>query len=195
MDWGTRIGLQIYSVPSESWVGWRLSASTAPEPGKIVHLDHGGFHLGEFAGGPQRSRAADLREIFSASAVPCRVLDNLHRGQVGQIGLECALQRAGGAAGFDDRSTDWLRAGIAWFGESCGKCIAAAAGVGISLQNEIIEEKIRYTHIMGAYLTSMQIDRRLNRPMEIEAILGNPLKAAHRKSCRNSCNGNYLSIC
>jgi 2-dehydropantoate 2-reductase len=40
----------------------------------------------------------------------------------------------------------------------------------------MIESQLRLTATMGAYRTSMQIDRAEDRPMEVEAILGEPLR-------------------
>jgi 2-dehydropantoate 2-reductase len=56
--------------------------------------------------------------------------------------------------------------------------IAAAQAVGVRLGPELIEQKLQQTRTMGAYRSSMQIDRQQRRPMEIEAIVGNPLRAA-----------------
>jgi ketopantoate reductase len=53
-----------------------------------------------------------------------------------------------------------------------------AAGQGINLPADLPERRIADTYSMGAYRTSMQIDRQEGRAMEIEAILGKPLAAA-----------------
>ena len=50
------------------------------------------------------------------------------------------------------------------------------------LPSNIIAEKISYTEKMVPYETSMLLDFKNNRPMEIEAILGNALKFAQQKS-------------
>jgi 2-dehydropantoate 2-reductase len=42
----------------------------------------------------------------------------------------------------------------------------------------IISRQIEHTQTMGAYMTSMQIDRREGRPLEVESILGEPLRRA-----------------
>jgi 2-dehydropantoate 2-reductase len=63
-----------------------------------------------------------------------------------------------------------------------GEVIAASERLGVRFSLTAIEEKIQYTQTMGAYKTSMQIDRIMRRPMEVEAIIGNPLKAARSRS-------------
>jgi 2-dehydropantoate 2-reductase len=151
------------------------------EPGKIVHLDHGRIHLGEFAS-PPGARTNRIAEIFNTGAVPCRVLDNLIVGRWDKLVWNVPFNGLGALL---DLTTDKLigsERGMALVRRIMREVIAAAAGAGINLKSEIIEEKIRYTHTMGAYQTSMQIDRQLKRPLEIEAILGNPLKLTHRRN-------------
>ena len=46
---------------------------------------------------------------------------------------------------------------------------------GLSTE-EMIERQLRLTATVGAYRTSMQIDRAEGRPMEVQAILGEPLR-------------------
>jgi ketopantoate reductase len=56
-----------------------------------------------------------------------------------------------------------------------------AAAEGIKLPADLPELKIAQTHTMGAYRTSMQIDRQESRPLETDAILGKPLQASRRR--------------
>jgi 2-dehydropantoate 2-reductase len=58
--------------------------------------------------------------------------------------------------------------------------MAAAAADGVTLAADTAERKIAATRSMGAYQTSTQLDRRLGRPMELEAIFGRPVEAARR---------------
>jgi 2-dehydropantoate 2-reductase len=50
--------------------------------------------------------------------------------------------------------------------------------MGVKLPPDISRRQVEKTRPMGPYFSSMQIDRRENRPMEIEAILGAPLRQA-----------------
>jgi 2-dehydropantoate 2-reductase len=54
---------------------------------------------------------------------------------------------------------------------------AAAKACGHPLPDGFVDQMFRYTEAMEPYLTSMKIDFDLKRPMEVEAIVGNPLRA------------------
>jgi 2-dehydropantoate 2-reductase len=57
---------------------------------------------------------------------------------------------------------------------------AAAAACGHPIEEEYIREMLEYTDAMTPYRTSMKIDFDEKRPMEVEAIFGNPLRAAKK---------------
>ncbi|MBT17302.1 MAG: hypothetical protein CMO59_15185 [Verrucomicrobiales bacterium] len=56
--------------------------------------------------------------------------------------------------------------------------IDAANFMGITLSDSLIEHNIRETKTMGAYRPSSVIDFVEGRPVEIEAIWGEPLRSA-----------------
>ena len=56
--------------------------------------------------------------------------------------------------------------------------IAAARADGVELPESLVETQINNTSTMGPYRSSMQVDRQEGRPMEVEAILGEPLRRA-----------------
>jgi len=60
---------------------------------------------------------------------------------------------------------------------------AARADGGFDIPRSFIETMLGNTRKMGPYLPSMQIDRRLGRAMEVEAIHGDALRAAQRAGC------------
>ena len=57
---------------------------------------------------------------------------------------------------------------------------AVAAADGHPLPPKLIDQMIATTRGMPAYKTSMALDYEHGRPMEIEAILGNTVRAARR---------------
>jgi 2-dehydropantoate 2-reductase len=65
--------------------------------------------------------------------------------------------------------------------------IQTAAALGIHLPDGLADLKIEQTRTMGAYSTSMQIDKQANRPLEVEAILGRPLQAAQTAGVSTPC--------
>ncbi len=55
---------------------------------------------------------------------------------------------------------------------------AASAALGVTVSEDAIEKTIDVTRKMVPYDASMRLDYRYRRPMEVEAIFGNPLRAA-----------------
>ena len=68
------------------------------------------------------------------------------------------------------------------------KRMAEAEGMGGTIMTDMVgpyntvvmERQIANTRTMGAYQSSMQVDRRHGRALEVEAILGEPLRRAQR---------------
>jgi 2-dehydropantoate 2-reductase len=60
---------------------------------------------------------------------------------------------------------------------------AARACAGREIGDDFIEMMLDWTEKMEPYLPSMKIDHDADRPMEIEAIFGEPLRAAQQAGC------------
>jgi 2-dehydropantoate 2-reductase len=152
-----------------------------PNPGEILHTDHGVIRLGE-PFNITSDRAKKISDLFNASQVTCEVLDNLTVGRWDKLIWNVPFNGLGAAL---DLTTDQILSnphGLILARRLMQEVIETAKPLGVQFNLTIIEAKIRHTQTMGAYKTSMQIDRRMGRPMEIEAILGNPLKLAREKS-------------
>jgi 2-dehydropantoate 2-reductase len=61
---------------------------------------------------------------------------------------------------------------------------AAAAACGHPIEEDFIREMLNYTDSMTPYRTSMKIDFDEKRKMEVEAIFGNPLRAAMKAGAK-----------
>lgn len=150
-------------------------------PGQISHTDHGMIRLGEPRGGIS-DRAKKIARLFTDSGVPCDVLDDLAFGRWDKLIWNVPFNGLGAAL---DMTTDQLigsKEGLSLVTKICEEVIAACRPLNICFDLNVIEEKIRHTQTMGPYKTSMQIDRQMQRQMEIEAIIGRPLQAARTNS-------------
>lgn len=148
-------------------------------PGAIHHMDHGVIRLGEFGGGPS-PRAGAVAALFRASKIACEVLPDLRFGRWQKLVWNVPFNGLGAAM---DCTTDQLMGpgpGVGLVRELMAEVVAAAKGNGVDLPAGIVEKQIENTRTMGAYKSSMQVDRQAGRPMEVEAILGEPLRAAGR---------------
>jgi 2-dehydropantoate 2-reductase len=58
--------------------------------------------------------------------------------------------------------------------------VATAHAEGAKIDPCLVQQNIDKTLTMGAYRSSMQIDQEMGRPIELDAIIGQPLAAAKR---------------
>jgi 2-dehydropantoate 2-reductase len=153
-------------------------------PGEIVHLDHGMVRMGEFSGEGSSPRVEGIARMFRDCKIPCEVLPNLLAGRWEKLIWNVPFNGLGAAL---DLTTDRLiasEAGRELVGKLMGEVIAGAAAHGIRFKlaaEEIIGRQIRATASMGPYRSSMQIDREEGRPLEVEAILGEPWRRSLAK--------------
>lgn len=148
-------------------------------PGRIHHIDHGIIRLGEFVGSPGE-RAKRVAQIFRDSKIKCEVLPDLRLGRWQKLVWNATFNGLGAVA---DLTTDRLIGtgpGMEVVVALINEVIATAKAVGVTLPANIVQVQIDHTATMGAYRSSMQVDRQTGRPMEIEAILGEPLRVAKR---------------
>ncbi len=148
-------------------------------PGKIHHLEHGLVRIGEFSG-PPTDRTYAVAGIFKKSTVPCEVLESLEFGRWTKLVWNIPFNGLGAAMGL---STDALvnhPAGRKLVTELMEEVIQIAVSQGVMLPSGMIEEQIVKTQSMGAYRSSMQVDREEGRELELEAIFGRPLEVARR---------------
>ena len=150
-------------------------------PGVVRHTDHGIIRLGDFAERGRTPRAVRVAEMFAASRVKCEVLEDLRWGRWQKLTWNVPFNGLGAAL---DLTTDRLIGtdeGRRLVADLIREVIAAARSDGADLPDELVETQIRNTTTMAGYRSSMQVDRQEGRPMEVEAILGEPLRRAEAK--------------
>jgi 2-dehydropantoate 2-reductase len=165
--------------------GMAFACINRVSPGLIRHTDHGIIRMGEFVGTsktPGRSaRAERIAAMFNASNVKCEVLGDLRYGRWQKLVWNIPFNGLGSAL---DLTTDRLigtEEGRRLVAALMREVIAAARADGVTLPDELVETQINNTTTMGSYRSSMQVDRNEGRPMEVEAILGEPLRRAKAK--------------
>ncbi|HET6246976.1 MAG TPA: 2-dehydropantoate 2-reductase [Tepidisphaeraceae bacterium] len=144
-------------------------------PGAIHHMAEGWIRIGEFGGGPS-NRASSIAEMFNAAGIDCRVLDDLRRGRWEKLSWNIPFNGLGAVLNW---TTDQLIAtseGMELVTNVIDEVVAGAAALGVRLSADLARRQIEKTRPMGPYQTSMQVDRREGREMEVEAILGEPLR-------------------
>ena len=152
-------------------------------PGIIEHYDVGRVVIGEFAGYPL-ARTHDIAWEFKRCGVVCTVAENIGlerwRKLVWNIPFNGLSVVAGGLDTAAILADDALRARtLALMDE----VISAANKCGYPLPRAAALEQIKRTHTLGAYKPSTLIDYEAKRPLEIEAIWGEPLRRARVAGC------------
>lgn len=146
--------------------------------GTIEHYDYGHIVLGEYN---RRSleRTHAIARAFRDAGVGCEVTGNLAlerwRKLVWNIPFNGLSVSSGGKDTAAILSDDSLR-------KEClalmNEIIAAANRCGFHLSYDIALEQVERTKTMGPYKPSTLIDFEAGRPLEIEAIWGEPLRRA-----------------
>lgn len=156
-------------------------------PGHIQHLDYGHIHLGAYAPAPEQTQADSpaarhllgIVEGFNAAGIETVGVDDLRLSRWKKLvwnipynGLSVVL----------NQTTDVMMAEPATrrrIERIMHEVQTAASAIdGKTIEDDFIETMLGYTAKMEPYKTSMMLDHEAGRGMEIEAIVGDPLRAA-----------------
>ncbi len=148
-------------------------------PGHIRHLDYGRIVFGEYQPAAGTSdRAAGICKDLVAAGIDAQTTDNLLLARWRKLmwnipfnGLSVAL----------DASTKELIENpdsLALCETIVAEVHGAADRCGVKIPVEMMAKTIDNTRTMVPYDSSMRLDFLNRRPMEIESIFGNPLRAA-----------------
>ena len=144
----------------------------------IESFDQGRLVVGEFGGYPQ-PRTHDISWEFKRSGVVCTVAENLAterwRKLVWNIPFNGLAVTRGGMHTAAILADDKIRLeALALMDE----VIAGANACGIPLPTAVALEQMKRTETLGPYKPSTLIDWEAGRPLEVEAIWGEPLRRA-----------------
>lgn len=155
-------------------------------PGVIEHLGQGTITMGEHAGYPL-PRTHDIAWEFKRCGINARVVADLAEARWrklvwnipfnGLTVLATALRPPGAPpASTADILTDDLLCYLAR--RLADEVIAAARKLGHSIPSDFADLQFKRTAEMGAYLPSTVLDFAAGRPLELEAIWGEPYRRA-----------------
>jgi 2-dehydropantoate 2-reductase len=152
--------------------------------GHICHLDYGTITLGEYARDYKplgiTNRMLLIASDFKRAGIPIRMSEDLLLSRWKKLvwnipynGLSVVL----------NARTDELMANpdtLMLVEQIMGEVRAGAKSCDRIIPDDFIQSMLEHTHKMKPYRTSMKIDYDESRPLEVEAILGNPLRVAER---------------
>lgn len=163
--------------------GVAFLCSNRTAPGVINHTDHGWIRIAEFCGAA-RERTRQIGATFEAAGISCEVHYSLSHIRWEKLvwnvpfnGLGVACE---GTSTADILADEHLKACARALME---EVVAAAHCDGVGLPSNAPERMMKNTESMGEYRTSMQIDYENRHPLEVEAILGEPVRRALRAGC------------
>ena len=154
------------------------------QPGVVRHLEYGRVNIGHVLDDP--AECEGLRALFASGGIDVVVAENLRHARWEKLCWNIpfnGLSVAAGGIGTEAIVKDtWLRATAERAMRevvALGNADLAALGSAARLDEpEIVQRMFMLTDTMGDYHTSMAIDYVLARPLEVEMILGNPLRRA-----------------
>lgn len=167
-------------LPAESRIvgGIAFLCSNRVAPGVIHHIEYGHVRLAEFSGAAT-PRTRTLGRLFTDAAFECEVADSLHRIRWEKLvwnipfnGLAVAAERADTRTLLDAPELHATVRALMF------EVIAAAKGEGVEIAADFVDHMIGLSERMGPYKSSMQLDFEAGRPLEVEALLGEPLRRA-----------------
>lgn len=152
--------------------------------GKIHHIDYGQIQLGAYGtdGKPQGITDAmhQITADFKQAGIPIQMEEDLILTRWKKLVWNIPFN---GLSVLLNATTDAIMAdvhGRKMAEQLMREVVAAAGGYGLEIQESFIQKRLQDTVKMKPYLTSMKLDYDFHHPMEIEAIFGNPMRAAQQ---------------
>ena len=148
------------------------------EPGVVQRFDHGRLTIGEFQSYP-RPRLHDIAWEFKRCGVVCSVVADLALERWRKLVWNIPFNGLTITAGSLDTSAILANDALRQLAlELMDETIAIANACGHPLPTAVALDLLKRTESMGAYRPSSLIDYLAGRPLEIEAIWGEPLRRA-----------------
>jgi len=157
-------------------------------PGHIRHLDYGRILFGPYRGlddsepGPPPDRLIAIRDDLIAAGIECQLTDDLTTARWRKLmwnipfnGLSVILNASTDAIMRDPDARNLARRVSEEVRRTASQC-------GSAIEPEFVDWVIDHTDEMVPYDSSMRLDFKNGRPIEVEAIYGKALRAAARHS-------------
>jgi len=179
-------GIGIEQEIAEAFPGNRLISGLAyvavsrVAPGRVLHKAYGQLVFGNFPSGVDEvtEQLAALLEAGGVKATPTDdVVRERWRKCVWNVAFNPASVVAGGA---DTRTMLDAPGGERFMMSLMLEVIAVASAEGYEFPEGMAETGLEQTRMIPAHRNSMALDYLHGRPMELEAVLGNVIRAAER---------------
>ncbi|MEO5349048.1 MAG: 2-dehydropantoate 2-reductase [Magnetococcus sp. YQC-3] len=148
-------------------------------PGHIQHTCYGHLTIGRYPHGSS-PRATQLAQLFEKAGTACPVTENIGLERWKKLVWNAAFNPVSvlGQATTQEMLAHPPTARL--IQQIMEEVCSVAKAAGYVLPDGIVQKNLQATQRMKPYKTSMLLDYLAGRPMEIEAILGNAIRAAQR---------------
>lgn len=146
-------------------------------PGVVRHFCFGRLVVGRYPGGACE-RARELAAWFQRAGVACKVSETIQRDRWAKLVWNAPFNPISVLGRADTRQMMASPAVVALIREVMAEVLAVAMAEGYSLPEDAIARNLADTERMEPYRTSMLLDHVAGRPLEMEAILGEPIRLA-----------------
>ncbi|KKD39919.1 putative 2-dehydropantoate 2-reductase [Limnoraphis robusta] len=153
--------------------------------GHIRHLDYGMITMGEYNENYQpggiTTRIQQIAEDFNNAGIPVELSENLLLARWKK--LVWNIPYNGLSVVLNAKTDELMNAPDSRIlvEEIMREVVKGAQGYDCMIPEEFIQKMLNHTEKMTPYLTSMKLDYDSKRPLEIEAIIGNPWRMATEK--------------
>ncbi len=145
----------------------------------VSHTSHGHVRIG-MLNQPVNSRLHEIADWMKQSKIQVEVVDDLHFYRWDKLVWNIPFNGLGALYDLHSQALLASEEGHELIRRVMKMVVRMAHGCGAKLDESCVEMQIKRTYEMGAYYSSMQIDRREKRPMEINAIISEPLRRARK---------------
>ena len=144
--------------------------------GVVRHIAQGTISCGEFMGLPL-PRTHDVALMFKSAGIPFIVAESLIEQRWKKLVWNIPFNGISISEGGVDTSVILKDKSLLFLVEALMReVIQVANKLGYNLSNSLVDHNIKETKSMGPYRPSSMIDFMEGRPVEVEAIWGNPVR-------------------
>ena len=166
--------------------GLAFLCSNRLDDGVIHHLDYGHIHIGNF-NRPPDEMLYRFGKMLNDSGIKCEVVENLALSRWKKLIWNVPFN---GLTTLTDQTVDNIVGDPelrSWAQELMKELQAIAASYELYIEDSFLDLMMEYTDKMKPYYTSMHVDARSGREIEIEPIIGRPLRYAEKHGIAAPC--------
>lgn len=163
----------------QAWVG-----ATTLSPGVVKHSPAENTELGLYPNPTldprvEQQRVKTFASLLQDGKTNFQVVDDIQRRKWEKVVWNCAWNATTALTLMDTHA--WLSSSKdteQWTRRLMQEVMAAGQACGVPLENDLVDKLMVRIHSLPPVQTSMQMDHVHGRPMEIEVILGYPMRKA-----------------